>query len=489
MAASPRDSKTPMLPTDTNGESRPPNRLFCRLDSRPPTVREQRRQQAIASLGLLSGQPTPVFEEAVQVAAHLLEAPIALLSIALPDRLFLKACFGLSVLGVMNTLTLNREVSREDSFGQYVIDSQQPLAVADAQSDSFFCQHPLYQDYGIRAYAGVPLIAPGGECWGTLAVWDLEPHAFSQRDLDLLALVARWSTSEYRTTVLPPTLVPTPAPLYEAAPQAEPLLPDLSPSELDALKVQLLAQLTGELRAPLTSVMGMARVLEQKVYGALTDKQQKYLSIIYTSGEYLLSLVEEIINLGAITGREVPLHVGAVDLGMLCQQAIANLQPLARQQQQSFQITIEPGQRIWPLDKEKVRQAIYYLALNLIKDSEPGSEIRLHVSRKANSDTHPDLPLHIALWAIHPWLDDGLPLSGPARSASFEHLVNEATSTFEATGEEEEDIPNTREALGLLLSYQLLRAHSGTLEMQEIAETGYRYICRLPQLAALDSQG
>jgi len=477
------------------------NRLFCRLDGPLPAEREQHRQQAIAALGLLSGQPVPVFEEAVQLASRLLQAPIAVLNVALPDRLAIKACTGLSALGVMNELASRRELARADSFCQYVIDSQQPLAVENAASDCFFSRNALFQDYHVCAYMGVPLVASSGECWGTLSVWDLEPHPFTQRDLDLLALAARWCTSEYRNTTLPPglaahappLLASLPAPAYASGTpaRAEPLLPlpDLAPSELDALKVQLLAQLTGELRAPLTSVMGMARVLEQKVYGALTEKQQKYIGIIYNSGEYLLALVEEIINLGAIAGREAPLQVSSVDLGMLCQQAIANLQPLARQQQQTFQITIEPGQRIWPLDKDKVRQAIYYLALNLLKDSEPGSEIRLHISRKANSETRPDLPLHIALWAIHPWLDDGLPLSGPAETISFAHLTAEATSAFEGSDDEEDEVPNTREVLGLLLSYQLLRAHGGTLEMQDIAESGYRYICRLPQLAAIESRG
>ncbi|NJL00201.1 MAG: GAF domain-containing sensor histidine kinase [Spirulinaceae cyanobacterium SM2_1_0] len=482
-----------MSSSEASGKSRPTNRLFCRLDGLQTAEREQKRQQAIAALALLSGQPVPVFEEAVQLAARLLNAPIAFLSVATPEHLVLKACVGLSALGVMNAIASRREILRAESFSQHAIDSQQPLVIEDAASDPFFAQNPLFLDYGIRAYAGVPLFAPEGECWGTLTVWDLDPHVFSQQDLDLLALAARWCTSEYRNATLPPALAATPPPAtVPASPSTarpEPSLPDLSPSELDTLKVQLLAQLTGELRAPLTSVMGMARVLEQKVYGALTDKQQKYLGIIYTSGEYLLSLVEEIVNLGEITGCEVPLQVASVDLGMLCQQATANLQPLARQQQQSFQITIEPGQRIWPLDKEKVRQAIYYLALNLLKDSEPGSEIRLHISRKANSETHADLPLHIALWAIHPWLDDGLPMSGAPQAASFDQFVSQATNAFEEAEAEDEEIPNTREALGLLLSYQLLSAHGGTLEMQEIADASYRYICRLPQLPVMESQG
>ncbi len=481
-----------MVSAELGGSPRPLNRLFCRLDGQQPAEREQQRQQAIRALGLLSNQPVPVFEEAVQLAARLLAAPIAFLSVATPDQLVFKACVGLSALGVMNAIASRRELPRADSFCQYVIDSQQALAIDNAAQDRYFVQSPLLQDYGICAYAGVPLLATSGECWGTLAIWDLEPHTFHQHDLELLALAARWCTSEYRNATLPIALAtpPPPAALEPAPAPAPPVIPSLSPSELDTLKVQLLAQLTSELRAPLTSVMGMARVLEQKVYGALTEKQQKYLGIIYNSGEYLLALVEEIINLGEITGQELPLRVNSVDVAMLCQQATDNLQPVARQQQQSFQITIEPGQRIWPLDKEKVRQAIYYLALNLLKDSEPGSEIRLHVSHKANPHTRPDLPLHISLWAVHPWLDDGLPASSPASAASFDHLVREVTSTFASDlhADEDDTVPNTREALGLMLSYQLLCSHGGTLEMQEIGHASYRYICRLPQLAS-ESQG
>ena len=67
-----------------------------------------------------------------------------------------------------------------------------------------------------------------------------------------------------------------------------------------SVKIKLLTLLTQELLTPLTSVMGMASVLNQGIYGPLTDKQREYVEVINERSRYLRSLVEEIIALAKL---------------------------------------------------------------------------------------------------------------------------------------------------------------------------------------------
>jgi signal transduction histidine kinase len=267
--------------------------------------------------------------------------------------------------------------------------------------------------------------------------------------------------------------------------------------------MKLLGQLTQELRTPLTSVIGMASVLRREVYGPLTGKQREYLEIIHNSGQSLISLVDEIVNLGVLSEQDSHLQISSVDIEMLCQQVINSLVDLARQQQQELRLSVEPGNRIWSLDKDKVRQALYYLIINVIEIAEAGGEVRVHVSRRNQA-------LNIAVWLSHPWLGDGLhqvefysqsvtKALALSRSTQAEnnHLVmsevllgNQVLTSAALTSamniNNGENINGkekvSRDVLGLLLSCHLVELHGGQVIVQGTPESGYRYILKLPRI-------
>ncbi len=165
------------------------------------------------------------------------------------------------------------------------------------------------------------------------------------------------------------------------------------------IKIKLLSQLTQELRTPLTSVIGMASVLHREVYGPLTIKQREYLEIIHDSGQNLITLVDEIVSLGVLSDQSSDINLITVDIEMLCQQVINRLTDVAKQHQQELCLSIEPGSRIWSLDKEKIRQALYYLIISVLEMSEAGGEVKIHVSKRNQT-------LNVAVGISHPWLGD-----------------------------------------------------------------------------------
>jgi signal transduction histidine kinase len=489
----------------------PENRLFCRLDGLSQVAREQKRHEALQSLRLLEAESVPVFEEVVQTAAHFAQIPVAWLSFADRDHEFLKATFGLSRLGLMNDLVMNRSIDHHDSFGIYVVDSHQPLAIGDTLAHPAFSQSLLTQQYGIRSYLGVPLITSQGDYLGVLSVMDVVPREFTMSEIEFLILTARLGMSEYERSYYQrqaqELAQSTQKALEEATENARfkaqleaaqssnsiasPSLGTtvqfgtLQSGTLQArtieatpipLKFELLALLTQELRTPLTSVMGMASVLTREIYGPLTLKQREYLDIIHHSGEYLLSLVKEILELSQLDLTQQDLSLASVDIEMLCQQAIVTLEQAAARREQQIKLTVEPGNRIWLLDKEKIRQLLYHLIFSVVQSSNGGSNVHLHVSNKVDS-------LRLTIWVTHPCLDDTM-FGGDyssARSSSSQPSGN--TALLEAPVSPEVGIQaELQQNLGFRLSRQLVELHGGQIQVQGESGPGYRYVITLPRL-------
>jgi signal transduction histidine kinase len=495
-----------------NPEQRlPEQRLFCQLDGLSPAAREQQRSRTLQDLRLLKADSLPVFEEATQMATHFLDLPIGILGIMTPHEQTLKSAVGLSRLGSMNEWAKMRRYPRLETFCAYVVDSHQPLSIPDTFAHPAFERSKLVHQYGIRAYLGVPMMTANGCCVGTLAVMDQHPREFTQRDIEFLQLTARWSMSEFERQQASQRSAgaAAAAPAESLQPPTQPpaiaAVPEPEPDFAHTLKLELLAQLTQELRTPLTAVMGMANVLMQEIYGPLTSKQKEYLHIIHNSGHSLLSLVNEILELSALPNTpDATLRRVAVEIEMLSQQVVGTLEQVAHRRDQNIRLSVEPGHHLWFLDREKVRQMLYHLVFSVIQSSNSGSTVRLHISRKHGN-------LHIAVWVSHPWLGEGLTHTSQhiqsARLAARRHEAETEADRSETGGPakvggvalQEISAPATPSPpsaislkdrtcsdLGLLLCQQLAEWHGGHLTIQEGAASGARYVVVLPQSTGSD---
>ncbi|MFH7028225.1 MAG: histidine kinase dimerization/phospho-acceptor domain-containing protein [Heteroscytonema crispum UTEX LB 1556] len=501
----------------------PENKLFALKDGwASQETKEEQRLKALSELGLRQPETIPVFEEATQTAAHFLEAPISILGFVDCDRHWFKSAVGLSRLGLMNQLAQTRQLLRRESFCSQVVENSQILVINDTHNlvaGENSATSKLVQDYGIRAYLGAPLIDAWGNCLGALAVMDLMPRNFTTRDIEFLQIIARWSMSEFERNRLLQggaqistcKSAANWSPKETSTTEIRITTPALEKDSLctKQLKLELLGQLTQELRTPLTSVLGMASVLGREIYGPLTTKQREYLEIIQHSGRYLLSLVNEITELGAMDESMTVLNLAPVDIEMLCQQAIHTLEEAANRREQDIRLSIEPGRsRIWALDKDKVRQMLYHLVFSVIQLSATGSVVRIHVSYKENI-------LNITVWVSHPWLGDGitevdpyfrlnpvplLEFAGEAASYNTRSENQEAVgglpalvdnAVMAASSGLDSAKPHgslSRESLGLLLSCQLAELHGGQISIQGSPESGYRYVLSLPlQMAAAET--
>ncbi len=477
-----------------SADSRPiQTQLSCLLEGSSPAHRDQTRTQAIEDLGLDGSDAIPIFDEATQTISRLLAMPISILGVVDAKTQHFKSVVGLSSLGLMNKLAAARHLSRRESFCTQVIDSGKIFALEDATAHPAFSSSLLVQQYGIQSYLGVPLITAEGCCIGTLAVMDLMPHHFSKQEVAFLELTARWCMSEFenRRAIAQLQQGTHPLQFHTGGLSAQTNL-DENPllSKINQVCFDLVLQLTQDLRNPLTSVAGMANMLSREIYGPLSEKQKEYTNIVLSSSQQMLSMVDEIVEVGELKEADYQLLLAPVDVEMIAQQAIAALDTLLKQRELQIKLTVEPGSRTWNLDKRIVRQLIYHLVFSIIRMSTAGSTIRLHISRK-------DSGISLALWVSNPWLGEDLPQAvidwGQKRKSSPSitisslndpNITNFATNkSFPSDDAAQSDA--ARQELGLLLSRYLAEMHGGEAIVQGSGATGHRYIVTLSSLKIL----
>jgi signal transduction histidine kinase len=464
----------------------------------------------------------PIFAEATALASQLLEAPVAILTAIAGTGYQIGAISGLGQLSAMpSNPNLHFELAGLTYCHDRIVSSQSSLSVPDFHQQPQLAQSALFRVHGLTAYLGVPVVTAARDRIGVLAILDFKPRQFSDRDIELLALVSRLLASEFERKLLSQAQLDRAignlhyrvTPNFDDAVAAAapgtgeldlhlPHVTDLNTSGLDAATVstqpqcytigdrvhsetqfELLTHLVQELRTPLTSVLGMASVLQQEIYGSLTSKQKDYLGIIHQSGRQLVAIVDEISQLGGLGGdtlplkrdrdRQHPLALKLVDLEMLCQLAIQSLEPIAAKKQQQVSLDLPASallpaaNRLWLLDKDKVRQIIYYLCLSLIHASAVNRQISIQFTYLT------DL-LEIQITTNDP--DAILPVGTPSDIELFSPAIERATVPMSP------DLPSdSRINLGLSLSQILAAAHGGQLELTADRQ-GYRL--SLPQLLA-----
>jgi len=145
-------------------------------------VAGRERLAALASTGLLASRgPDAAFDRHARLAAQVLNAPIALVSLVDADRQVFKGCVGLP-----EPWASERETPLSYSFCQHAVAARDRLIVEDAREHDLLRDNLAVKEMGVVAYAGIPLREPGGEVLGTLCVIDTQPRHWSSHQVQLL---------------------------------------------------------------------------------------------------------------------------------------------------------------------------------------------------------------------------------------------------------------------------------------------------------------
>jgi signal transduction histidine kinase len=500
-----------------------PNRQLARS-------RSLQSPQIATELSIEQSKSMPIFTEATAQAILLLDAPVSILTIVAGSGDRIAAISGLEqFLSLPPNPDLLLEFAGLEYCHAQLFNSGNSTISIDCQQSPQLAQSSLCHRHGIQAYVGVPIVTAAGDRLGTLAILDFKPRQVSDRDIELLQLVSRlvaseferkllsqaqldrWvgdlqprsmlgfddslAASEYNATVKKPSgdsvlAVADSHAITDVGGAALDKLSQDYPQVQSEIQFKLLTHLAQELRTPLTSVVGMASVLQQEIYGSLSRKQKDYLGIIYHSGQQLVAIVDEMSQLGEFNRHQHQLTLKLVDLEMLCQLALQSLEPLAQEKQQQLVLVASDSAdpealtaavspvaiRRWLLDKEKVRQIVYYLCLSLIQ----ASDVERHISIQLSDLTD---RLEIQIVSNDPQVLICCNRFSPTDRVEIEtadlldsmHQGKDTAKVTRANNVNEINIgQDLRISLGLSLSHNLAVLHGGKIEV--IADgRGYQF--------------
>jgi len=142
---------------------------------------ETNRLAALGRYDVAGLPPNGAFQDIVAIAARVLDAPIAIVSIVDQDRIFFPGRFGVDVDGV----------AREPGLCATAIMRDVPTVIGDARLDPVAMSHPLVAGaMGLRFYAGAPIRTPDGHNLGTVCVLDREPRQVTSGQVAVLENLA-----------------------------------------------------------------------------------------------------------------------------------------------------------------------------------------------------------------------------------------------------------------------------------------------------------
>ncbi|UAJ72926.1 GAF domain-containing protein [Synechocystis sp. PCC 7339] len=477
--------------------------LSCTLDGLSMVDRRAQRQKKLSELGLLTNGNNTFFEEATQTLAQSLGLPICIVGLMVQDEIHIASAVGICSLGVNDSLVVSRRLQRNEAYCTMVVDSAMPLVVNDALAEPFFIQGELYQRYGIRSYLGTPLLTRDGVCLGTLAVLDFCSYDFTEQNVALLNMTARWCMGEIE---------------HQACLGANQRQHDRNSNDIglnlvtmggndiysskgnnlnklhtsgrsahspEAVKLQLVPHYLIRTQRDLTAVIGMASVVRDGVFGDLNEKQKQYLEIIHQSGQRVNQAIEEIIELEQIKPDRQGLRIVDVNLALLGEYWRDKMAAVLGQNRLALKLSLESGLRYWPLDKIKVRQGIYYLLLSLLDQGVTDGTLRIHASAGQEY-------LHLAIWVDLPQ-GRNLP-HVPLENLLTEGEANQTEVNIQLTLEhlalklqghnQESQGHHCQQILALTLSFYFIKSHQGHITLQGSAERGYWYWVQWPKISA-----
>lgn len=146
-------------------------------------------------------------------------------------------------------------------------------------------------------------------------------------------------------------------------------------------KSEFLANMSHELRTPLNSLLILSNILAENINGNLNDNQVKYANTIHQSGNDLLHLINDILDLSKIESGKIDLITRPVSLHYICEFAEQQFFPVARQKGIKFTTILDPDlPPTLVTDEQRIMQIIKNLLSNAFKFTDRG-EVKLHIHR------------------------------------------------------------------------------------------------------------
>lgn len=240
--------------------------------------------------------------------------------------------------------------------------------------------------------------------------------------------------------------------------------------EIDRVKSQFLANMSHELRTPLNSIIGFSRVILKGIDGPVTELQQQDLSAIYNSGQHLLSLINDILDLAKIEAGKMELAFDEVNMADVTNSVISTMSGLVKDKPIELKRIIEPDLPMVRADAIRVRQVMINLLSNAAKFTDEG-DITVHVGVRPGPSGRLELQVNVT--------DSGTGISKEDQAKLFQAFSQVDDSPTRKTG---------GTGLGLSICQHLISMHGGRIWVESEVGHGSTFSFTLP-LNRKDKEG
>jgi signal transduction histidine kinase len=313
------------------------------------------------------------------------------------------------------------------------------IHVVDVQVDS---EHRYAsQDVDpIRTELGVPMFR-GDDILGVVILYKLEVEPFTDKQIELVETFADQAVIAIENIRLFNELEVANRDLKAASQH----------------KSEFLANMSHELRTPLNAIIGFSEVLGERMFGELNDKQEEYLKDIHASGQHLLSLINDILDLSKIEAGRMDLEPTDFNLPATLDNALTLVRERAGRRGIALGLTVDERLEQIRADERKVRQVVLNLLSNAIKFTPEGGRIDV---RAVPVEENVEVSVS----------DTGVGIAPEDQEAIFEEFrqVGTAAKKVEGTG------------LGLTLCRKFVELHGGRIWVKSQVGQGSTFTFTIP---------
>jgi signal transduction histidine kinase len=224
------------------------------------------------------------------------------------------------------------------------------------------------------------------------------------------------------------------------------------------IKSEFLANMSHELRTPLNAVIGFSDIMQHQLHGPLPEKYAEYVSLIHESGNHLLNLVSDILDLAKIEAGKFALDMREVNLRETVDYCLRMTRRRAQECGVALDCTMPDGPVALNADPRACKQILLNLLSNAVKFTRKNGVVTLDIRQTGE---------HIAICVSDTGI--GIPADMLARiGTAFEQASNDPMRAREGTG------------LGLALVKSLVSQHGGVLRIESRENVGTRVTVELP---------
>jgi signal transduction histidine kinase len=231
-------------------------------------------------------------------------------------------------------------------------------------------------------------------------------------------------------------------------------------------KSTFLANMSHELRTPLNAVLGMAEALREEIFGPITAQQARLVNTIERSGNHLLALINDILDLAKIEAGSLELEATPTNVRLLCQSSLSLVRPLSDQKHIQLEANIPAHLPDLIMDERQIRQVLINLLNNAVKFTPKGGKVTLQVTYPASEVNLVDA--NRLLFVIR---DTGIGIAEDHLKQVFQPFVqidNALSREYNGTG------------LGLALVKRITELHGGKVDVVSELGVGSCFTVSLP---------